>query len=67
MVDFPVVDKSNKLVGIVTARDVIGKETHELIEKVMTKTSYIDYDENKCCFCKSPNDLGRDRFVASGR
>ncbi|MFJ7971061.1 DRTGG domain-containing protein [Psychrobacillus sp. NPDC096389] len=35
---FPVVDKSNKLVGIVTARDVIGKENHELIEKVMTKT-----------------------------
>ena len=34
---FPVVDKSNKLVGIVTARDVIGKENHELIEKVMTK------------------------------
>ncbi|MDI2586146.1 MULTISPECIES: DRTGG domain-containing protein [unclassified Psychrobacillus] len=35
---FPVVDKANKLVGIVTARDVIGKENHELIEKVMTRT-----------------------------
>lgn len=35
---FPVVDKSNKLVGIVTARDVIGKANHELIEKAMTKT-----------------------------
>ncbi|WP_391202547.1 DRTGG domain-containing protein [Psychrobacillus sp. L4] len=34
---FPVVDASNKLVGIVTARDVIGKESHELVEKVMTK------------------------------
>jgi predicted transcriptional regulator len=34
---FPVVDKTNKLVGIVTARDVIGKESHELVEKVMTK------------------------------
>jgi len=34
---FPVVDKSNKLVGIVTARDVIGRTSNELIEKVMTK------------------------------
>ena len=34
---FPVVDKSNKLVGIVTARDVIGKPNNEFIEKVMTK------------------------------
>ncbi|QFF99696.1 CBS domain-containing protein [Psychrobacillus glaciei] len=34
---FPVVDAANKLVGIVTARDVIGKESDELVEKVMTK------------------------------
>ncbi|ALC84726.1 hypothetical protein AM499_02040 [Bacillus sp. FJAT-22090] len=34
---FPVVDKSNKLVGIVTARDVIGKDSQELIDKVMTR------------------------------
>lgn len=34
---FPVVDKTNKLVGIVTAKDVIGKSNDELIEKVMTK------------------------------
>lgn len=36
---FPVVNHSNKLVGIVTARDVIGKESDELIEKVMTKNT----------------------------
>ncbi|MCM3360278.1 DRTGG domain-containing protein [Psychrobacillus sp. MER TA 171] len=34
---FPVVDRSNKLVGIVTARDVIGRNSNEMIEKVMTK------------------------------
>ncbi|WP_277585515.1 DRTGG domain-containing protein [Psychrobacillus antarcticus] len=34
---FPVVDVSKKLVGIVTARDVIGKSNNEPIEKVMTK------------------------------
>ncbi|MBD7943558.1 MULTISPECIES: DRTGG domain-containing protein [Psychrobacillus] len=34
---FPVVDRANKLVGIVTARDVIGKNSNEIIEKVMTK------------------------------
>lgn len=34
---FPVVDKTNRLVGIVTAKDVIGKSNDELIEKVMTK------------------------------
>lgn len=34
---FPVVSKNNKLVGIVTAKDVIGKDENELIDKVMTK------------------------------
>ncbi len=34
---FPVVDRSHKLVGIVTARDVIGRTSNELIGKVMTK------------------------------
>lgn len=34
---FPVVSKHRKLVGIVTAKDVIGKEETELIDKVMTK------------------------------
>ncbi|MCZ8541785.1 DRTGG domain-containing protein [Psychrobacillus psychrodurans] len=34
---FPVVDASKKLVGIITARDVIGKSNNEPIEKVMTK------------------------------
>lgn len=34
---FPVVTANNKLVGMITVRDVIGKEEDELIEKVMTK------------------------------
>ncbi|MFJ7950301.1 DRTGG domain-containing protein [Lysinibacillus sp. NPDC096418] len=34
---FPVVTPNNKLVGMVTVRDVIGREEDELIEKVMTK------------------------------
>ncbi|MFJ7736815.1 DRTGG domain-containing protein [Lysinibacillus sp. NPDC097287] len=34
---FPVVTVNNKLVGMITVRDVIGKEDDELIEKVMTK------------------------------
>ena len=34
---FPVVTETNKLVGMVTVKDVIGKEEDELIEKVMTK------------------------------
>lgn len=34
---FPVVTTNNKLVGMITVRDVIGKEEDELIEKVMTK------------------------------
>jgi len=34
---YPVVSKNNKLVGIVTVKDVIGKDGHELIDKVMTK------------------------------
>ena len=34
---FPVVTAQNKLVGMVTVKDVIGKEEDEVIEKVMTK------------------------------
>lgn len=34
---FPVVTVNNKLVGMVTVKDVIGKEEDEPIEKVMTK------------------------------
>ncbi|WP_211653850.1 DRTGG domain-containing protein [Planococcus alpniumensis] len=34
---FPVVDSSDRLVGIVTSRDVIGASDTELIDKVMTK------------------------------
>ncbi|RNF41270.1 DRTGG domain-containing protein [Planococcus salinus] len=34
---FPVVDETEKLVGIITSRDVIGHRPTELIEKVMTK------------------------------
>ncbi|MEL3961995.1 DRTGG domain-containing protein [Lysinibacillus endophyticus] len=34
---FPVVTKANKLVGMITVKDVIGKEENEPIDKVMTK------------------------------
>ncbi len=34
---FPVIDANQKLVGIVTARDVIGIDHNESIEKIMTK------------------------------
>ncbi|MFJ7646015.1 DRTGG domain-containing protein [Lysinibacillus sp. NPDC097279] len=34
---FPVVTAMNKLVGMITVKDVIGREEDELIEKVMTK------------------------------
>jgi len=34
---FPVVTINNKLVGMITVKDVIGREENELIEKVMTK------------------------------
>lgn len=34
---FPIVDNDNKVVGVVTSKDVIGKDREMLIEKVMTK------------------------------
>jgi predicted transcriptional regulator len=34
---YPVVEKSGKLVGVITSRDAIGKLDEELIEKVMTR------------------------------
>ena len=34
---YPVVEKSGKLVGVITSRDAIGKMNDELVEKVMTR------------------------------
>lgn len=34
---FPVVSSNNKLVGMITVKDVIGREETEIIDKVMTK------------------------------
>lgn len=34
---YPVVDNQNRVVGIVTSKDVIGKDTQSTIDKVMTK------------------------------
>lgn len=34
---FPVVTAQNKLVGVITSKDVIGKEEYDPIDKVMTK------------------------------
>ena len=38
---FPVINHSNRLVGIVTAKDVIGKNDHIVIERVMTRNPNI--------------------------
>ena len=38
---FPVINHSNRLVGIVTAKDVIGKNDHIVIERVMTRNPSI--------------------------
>ncbi|WP_027107725.1 DRTGG domain-containing protein [Lacticigenium naphthae] len=37
---FPIVGKSNRLVGIVTAKDVIGKQDKMKIDRVMTRNPY---------------------------
>ena len=38
---FPVINHSNRLVGVVTAKDVIGKSDHIVIERVMTKNPSV--------------------------
>lgn len=38
---FPVVDEKDRVVGMITSRDVIGKEAHTLVEKVMTKHPHV--------------------------
>ena len=38
---FPVINHSNRLVGVVTAKDVIGKSDHLVIERVMTKNTSV--------------------------
>lgn len=34
---FPVINRSHRLIGIVTAKDILGKPDNQLIERVMTK------------------------------
>jgi len=34
---FPVVNRTKRLMGIVTSKDIIGKQLHQTIDKVMTK------------------------------
>ena len=38
---FPVINHSNRLVGVVTAKDVIGTSDHLVIERVMTKNPSV--------------------------
>ena len=38
---FPVINHSNRLIGVVTAKDVIGKSDHLVIERVMTKNPSV--------------------------
>ncbi|WP_188453942.1 DRTGG domain-containing protein [Virgibacillus oceani] len=38
---FPVVDEKNRVVGMVTSRDIIGKDRTTLIERVMTKNPVV--------------------------
>ena len=38
---FPVINHSNRLVGVVTAKDVIGKNDHLVVERVMTKNPSV--------------------------
>ena len=38
---FPVINHSNRLVGVVTAKDVIGKSDHLVVERVMTKNPSV--------------------------
>ncbi len=38
---FPVVDEKNRVIGMVTSRDIIGKKRVMLIEKVMTKNPTV--------------------------
>lgn len=38
---FPVVDDKQRVVGMVTSKDVIGKDRNTLVEKIMTKRPYV--------------------------
>jgi predicted transcriptional regulator len=38
---YPVVDRTGRVVGVVTARDVIGADAEEKIEKVMTRSPIV--------------------------
>lgn len=55
---YPVVNKNTRVVGIVTAKDVLGKADTQLIERVMTKDPRRVKKRNECSFSQSPDDLG---------
>lgn len=63
---FPVVNKKLRLVGIVTAKDVIGKSEHLTVDKVMTKDPNVVKKDDECSECQSSNDLGWSRSHAGG-
>lgn len=57
---YPVVTSQNKLVGMVTSKDVIGKEGDEPIDKVMTKNPIAASMKTSVASLWSSYDLGRD-------
>ncbi len=62
---FPVVNRHMRLMGIITAKDVLGKADTQVIERVMTKDPISVKKKHECCFCQPSNDLGWFRSHAS--
>ena len=62
---FPVVNHHMRLMGIITAKDVVGKAPTQVIDRVMTKDPISVKENDERRFCRTSNDLGWFRSHAS--
>nr|WP_323368607.1 DRTGG domain-containing protein [Radiobacillus deserti] len=58
---FPVVDDKNRVIGMITSKDVIDKDRLLTVEKVMTKNPMKVQKENVTSICCTYDGLGRNR------
>ncbi len=54
---YPVVNKNMRVVGIITAKDVLEKPDTQIIERIMTREPRV-VKKDECGLCQPSDDLG---------
>ena len=56
---FPVINQHQVVVGVVTMRDAGDKSPSTTIDKVMSRSLFLDWIIDKYCQCESTDDCRR--------